>query len=127
MRARFSRRFRDISAAQSEGRGLASSKLPQRHQNGTDLVMTANRASTSSDAVPRTIRFPRRLRQRIADDAVRCGRSFEAHVIAVLRHHYGEDVDIAPVPAAILALARGSLADMTSAAQRSVTRRLRER
>lgn len=85
------------------------------------------RVPAASTAIPRTVRFPRQLRQRIAEDAERCGRSFEAHVIAVLRHHYGEDVDIAPAPAAILALARGSLAGMNERAQREVTRRLREK
>jgi hypothetical protein len=58
---------------------------------------------------PRTVRFPERLRARIATDAERCGRSFEAQVLAILRHHYGESVDIAPTPALVLALARGSL------------------
>jgi hypothetical protein len=78
------------------------------------------------EAVPRTIRFPRRLRERIAADADRCGRSFEAHVIAILRRHFGEDVDIAPAPAAILALARGSFAGLSRAQQKLVERPLSE-
>jgi len=47
-------------------------------------------------------------------------------VIALLRRHYGEDVDIAPAPAAILALARGSMAGFSAAERRMVTRRLVE-
>jgi len=54
------------------------------------VMLTARRRAEG--AIARTIRFPRRLRERIAADAERCGRSFEAHVIAVLRRHYGEDV-----------------------------------
>ncbi len=49
------------------------------------------------DSAPRsarTVRFPASLKQRIAADAERCGRSFEAQVLAILRRHYGEDVDI---------------------------------
>jgi hypothetical protein len=90
-------------------------------------MKTVRPVMPASTVIARTIRFPRRLRQRIADDAERCGRSFEAQVIALLRHHYGEDVDIAPAPDAILALARGSLAGMSGSVQRKVTRRLRER
>ncbi|MEO7329574.1 MAG: hypothetical protein ABI193_13425 [Minicystis sp.] len=72
------------------------------------------------------IRFPTRLRERIAADAERCGRSFEAQVVAILRRHFGEDVDIAPAPSTVLALARGSFAGMTRAEERLVTTRLRE-
>ena len=72
------------------------------------------------------IRFPARVRGRIAADAERCGRSFEARVVAILRRHYGEDVDIAPAPSTVLALAQGSLAGLTRAEQRLVTTRLRE-
>ena len=75
----------------------------------------------------RTIRFPQRLWERLTADAERCGRSFEAQVIALLRRHYGEDVDIAPNPEMILSLARGSLVGMTRADQDLVTRRLVER
>jgi hypothetical protein len=72
----------------------------------------------------RTVRFPERLRAQIAADAERCGRSFEAQVLAILRHHYGESVDIAPTPALVLALARGSLVGLSAADQAEVTRRL---
>jgi hypothetical protein len=44
--------------------------------------------------IARTIRFPSKLREKIAADAKRCGRSFAGQVIALLRRHYGEDVDI---------------------------------
>jgi hypothetical protein len=74
----------------------------------------------------RTIRFPARVRERIAADAERCGRSFEAQVVAILRRHYGEDVDIAPAPDTVLSLARGSLTGMSREERRLVTRRLRE-
>lgn len=74
----------------------------------------------------RTIRFPSRLRAQIAADAVRCGRSFEAHVLAILRHHYGESVDIAPTPALVLALAKGSLEGIPDADRRRLARRLSE-
>ncbi len=76
--------------------------------------------------VARTIRFPAGLRSRIAADAERCGRSFEGHVLAVLRRHYGEDVDIAPAPAEILALAKASLADVSGPDARTLLRRLKE-
>jgi hypothetical protein len=72
----------------------------------------------------RTVRFPERLRAQIAADAERCGRSFEAQVLAILRHHYGESVDIAPTPALVLALARGSLLELSAADQAELTRRL---
>ncbi len=84
------------------------------------------RARRPADAVARTIRFPRTLRERLAADADRCGRSFEAHVVAILRRHYGEDVDIAPAPDEILALARASLAGLSRADVRGITRRLTE-
>lgn len=58
-------------------------------------------------------------------DAERCGRSFEGQVIALLRRHYGEDVDIAPSPAEILALATASLADIPAADVRLIERKLR--
>jgi hypothetical protein len=72
----------------------------------------------------RTVRFPARLRARIAADAERCGRSFEAQVIAILRRHYGESVDITPTPAMILTLAEASLAGMSAAERAPVTARL---
>jgi hypothetical protein len=46
-------------------------------------------------------------------------------VIAVLRRHYGEDVDISPSPAEILALATASMADMSPADARLIERRLK--
>lgn len=84
------------------------------------------RSALASDAaVARTIRFPPPLRDKIAADAERCGRSFESHVIALLRRHYGEDVDIAPSPTDILALATASLADIQGRELRSLVRKLK--
>lgn len=83
-------------------------------------------ALAQDTTVARTIRFPVGLRERIASDADRCGRSFEGQVLALLRRHYGEDVDIAPNPQDILALATASLGDMPAADARSLTRRLKE-
>jgi len=83
-------------------------------------------AHTQDSAVARTVRFPSGLRDKITADAERCGRSFEGQVIALLRRHYGEDVDIAPPPAEILALAAASFADIPAAELRSLTRRLKE-
>jgi plasmid stability protein len=77
--------------------------------------------------IARTVRFPVALREKLAADAARCGRSFEAQVIAILRRHYGEDVDIAPAPAEILALAARSLADVPAPDLGSLVRRLEER
>jgi hypothetical protein len=76
--------------------------------------------------IARTIRIPAALRKRIAADAERCGRSFEGQVIALLRRHYGEDVDIAPGPAGVLALALASLADVPVSERDLLTRKLRE-
>ena len=83
-------------------------------------------ALVRDSAIARTIRFPAALRDRLAADADRCGRSFEAQVIALLRRHYGEDVDIAPGPGDILALASASLADVSASDLRLLTRKLRE-
>lgn len=83
-------------------------------------------ALAQDTTVARTIRFPAGLRERIACDAERCGRSFEGQVLALLRRHYGEDVDIAPSPQDILALATASLADVPSADARALVRRLKE-
>lgn len=83
-------------------------------------------AHAQNTTVARTIRFPTALRERIARDADRCGRSFEAQVLALLRHHYGEDVDIAPAPQDILTLATASLADIPAADTRLLARRLKE-
>jgi hypothetical protein len=76
--------------------------------------------------VARTIRFPAALRDKITADADRCGRSFEAQVIALLRRHYGEDVDIAPGPSEIIALATASLANVQEPDIRSLVRKLKE-
>lgn len=84
------------------------------------------RSATASDStVARTIRFSAGLRQQIATDAERCGRSFEGQVIALLRRHYGEDVDIAPSPAEILALATASMSDISPADARLIERKLK--
>lgn len=83
-------------------------------------------ARPEASTIARTIRIPVALRQRIAADAERCGRSFEGQVIALLRRHYGEDVDIAPGPAGILALALASLAGVPAPERDLLTRRLRE-
>jgi hypothetical protein len=87
---------------------------------------TVSASATPDSTVGRTVRFPKRLRARVGADAERCGRSFEAQVIAILRRHYGEDVDIAPGPDAIVALALGSLAGLSATEQKLVTRRLRD-
>ena len=83
-------------------------------------------AAAQGSTIARTIRFPAALRDRLAADANRCGRSFEGQVIALMRRHYGEDVDIAPGPADILALASASLADVSASDLRLLTRKLRE-
>jgi hypothetical protein len=74
--------------------------------------------------IARTIHIPVALRKRIAADAERCGRSFEGQVIALLRRHYGEDVDIAPGPDGILALAVASLADVPASERDQLTRKV---
>ena len=79
------------------------------------IAISRNRpavAQVQESTIARTIRFPAALRDKIAADAERCGRNFERQVIALLRRHYGEDVDIAPAPIDILALAAASLADI---------------
>jgi len=83
--------------------------------------------NSQESAIARTIRIQAALRKRIAADAERCGRSFEGQVIALLRRHYGEDVDIAPGPAGILALAIASLADIPASQRDLLTRKLGER
>ncbi len=84
---------------------------------------------TAKDDAPtaRTIRFPAQLRDALGRDAVRCGRSFEQQVIAVLRSHYGEHVDLAPAPADVLALARASVLGISEADQVLVSGRPRRR
>lgn len=78
--------------------------------------MTSARRPTA-----RTMRFPDDLKSRVALDAERCGRSFEQQVLAILRRHYGEDVDLAPSPDDIVALARASVAGMSDTDQRSLS------
>ena len=90
-----------------------------------NLVMKTSRA-TSEAPIARTIRFPTRVRELIRADAERCGRSFDAQVVAVLRRHYGEDVDIAPAPDAIIRMAHASLAGVPRGDRALLTRRLRE-
>ena len=84
-------------------------------------------ARKTSEPIARTIRFPASLREQLAADAERCGRSFEAQVIAILRRHFGEDVDIAPASEAILALARASLEGLSDADVAAVSGRKRRR
>jgi hypothetical protein len=84
-------------------------------------------ARREEPTIARTIRMPGALRTKIQADAERCGRSFEGQVIALLRRHYGEDVDIAPGPAGILALAAASLADIPVSERNRLTRKLEER
>jgi hypothetical protein len=100
----------------------------QCHQSGIILVMNERAVTHAQEStVARTIRIPAALRERIATDAERCGRSFEGQVIALLRRHYGEDVDIAPAPAGILALAIASLADIPASQHDLLTRKLEDR
>lgn len=98
------------------------------HQSGTIPVMSRRAVAHPQDStIARTIRIPVALRERIAADAARCGRSLEGQVIALLRRHYGEDVDIAPGPAGILALAVASFADIPAADRNLLTQELEER
>lgn len=86
-------------------------------------MLTSRRRKSGLTA--RTIRFPSKLRDRIVTDAERCGRSFEAQVIAVLRRHYGEDVDIRPAGKRLLALVQSSLAGVPESEIPELTKRLR--
>jgi hypothetical protein len=79
------------------------------------------------DQVARTVRFPQPLRAKIAADAERCGRSFEGQVIALLRRHFGENVDIAPTPDDIVSLAAASVSGMSDGDLARAGRRLRTR
>ncbi|MBN2192913.1 MAG: hypothetical protein JW751_08855 [Polyangiaceae bacterium] len=45
--------------------------------------------------------------------------------MALLRRHFGEDIDIAPSPKDLLALATASLADVPAADARALVRRLK--
>ena len=97
------------------------------HRSGIILVMAQpDPVQHPREAIARTIRFPTLLRDRLSVDAERCGRSFEAHVIALLRRHYGEDVDLAPSPTEILSLATASLAGISESDLASLTTRLDE-
>ena len=87
-------------------------------------MAVAKRGVLAPPTTARTIRFPKRLRERIAADAARCGRSFEGHVLAILRRHFGESVDLAPSPDVILSLARGSLAGTEGKDRAALARRL---
>lgn len=87
----------------------------------------ARSALARDGTIARTVRFPALLRNKVAADADRCGRSFESQVIALLRRHYGEDVDIAPSPGEILALANASLADIPATDLRTIVGKLKER
>jgi hypothetical protein len=77
----------------------------------------------SAAKTARTIRFPESLRRRLAADADRCDRSFEAHVIAILRRHFGEDVDLAPPPEAVLGALRRSAEGISDREWEELTRR----
>lgn len=90
---------------------------------GRRRAYRAARARTTA----RTMRFPDPLRRRLAADAERCGRSFEAQVIAILRSHFGENVDIAPPPEQILAALRGSAEGISDADWDELTARADER
>jgi hypothetical protein len=85
------------------------------------------RTKPPPDLTARTIRFPEALRQQVAADAERCGRSFEGQVLALLRRHYGENVDIAPPPDRIIDMAVASLAGIPEAERRAIERRLGKR
>ncbi len=93
-------------------------------RTGTILVMSRQAVVLPQPStIARTIRIPVALRKKIAADAERCGRSFEGQVVTLLRRHYGEDVDIAPAPAGILALAVASLADIPASERGLLTRK----
>ena len=74
----------------------------------------------------RTIRFPAALKRRLAVDAERCGRSFEAHVIAILRSHFGEHVDLSPAGTDVLAALRASAEGIPDADWEEMTARAEE-
>jgi hypothetical protein len=130
MRTMSNHREERSGAVDSPGKGSSALLLidPACHchtQFGTLPVMS--RAAVAYDStIARTIRFPAALRDRLAADADRCGRSLEGQGIAVLRRHYGEGVDIAPGPPHILTLASASLADVPASGLRLLTRKLRE-
>jgi hypothetical protein len=90
-------------------------------------MLNSAASRTSQAPIGRTIRFPGALREKIVVDAGRCGRSFEGQVIALLRRHYGEDVDIAPHPSDILALASASFADLSESDLSALTKKFVEK
>lgn len=104
----------------------ALTNLPKKNQSGIILVVTKPDPTPSKGPIARTIRFPPSLRDRLTSDAERCGRSFEGQVIALLRRHYGEDVDIATSPGEILQMATGSLSGLSEEDISSLTARLIE-
>jgi len=109
-------------------RSRAAECSARDHQSGTISVMSQRAvAHPQESTIARTIRMPGALRKRIQADAERCGRSFEGQVIALLRRHYGEDVDIAPGPDGILALAVASLAEIPVSERNRLTQKLEER
>jgi hypothetical protein len=118
------RRSRECSHSATQVFTAPHAYLAQR-QPGWYILGVARSSTASDSAVARTIRFPAGLRQKLATDAERCGRSFEAQVIALLRRHYGEDVDISPSPMEIVALATASMADISPADARLIERRLK--
>ena len=83
------------------------------------------RAEGARDTRATTVHLPSRLRAQITADAERCGRSFQEQVVAILRRHYGESVDIVPTPALILALAEESFAGLSAPDRALVTARLK--
>ncbi len=85
------------------------------------------RAKADAPTVARTIRFPATVRGMIAADAERCGRSFEQHVVAILRSHYGDDVDLSPSVEGTLALARLGVLGISDAEQEQMWGRKRTR
>jgi hypothetical protein len=87
------------------------------------LVMAARTSRRRATQTARTIRFPEPLRQKLLADAERCGRSFEAQVLAILRSHFGESVDIAPPPEIILAALRRSAEGLSDADWEEMMRR----
>ena len=104
-----------------------SSEVARRSQFGTILAMAnTTRPGRSETTIGRAIRFPERLRARIGADAKRCGRSFEGQVLALLRRHYGEDVDISKAPSEVLNPAVASLAGIPKTEIRWLTRKLSE-
>jgi hypothetical protein len=87
------------------------------------LVMGARTSRPRAAQTARTIRFPAPLRQKLLADAERCGRSFEAQVLAILRSHFGEYVDISTPPETVLAALRRSAEGVSDADWEEMMRR----